>query len=292
MILVPGSTGLLGLEICSILAEKKKKFRALVRSTSDENKVDQLRKFGAEIVIGDLKDINSLADACKGVTQVISTASSTLSRQEGDTIQTVDLEGQLNLLNAAKSANVEKFVFISFKENQEIDFPLSRAKRAVEKALKESPMNWTSLQAGNFMEVWLSPALGFDYNNASARIYGSGINKCSWISFKDVAKFAIHALYSPFANNTILEIGGPEQLSPNEVVKIFEEVQGKSFSTELIPVEALQKQKDNAPDPLQESFAGLMLQYALGDLIDMRKTLEHIKEDLISVKDYARQASS
>ena len=117
MILIVGSTGLLGFEICSILAEKKKDFRALVRTTSDQSKVDQLKNLGAEIVIGDLKDMNSLAEACKGVTQVISTASSTLSRQEGDTIQTVDLEGQLNLVNAAKSANVEKFVFISFREN-------------------------------------------------------------------------------------------------------------------------------------------------------------------------------
>ncbi len=184
MILIAGSTGLLGFEICSILAEKKKNFRAMIRSTSDESKVNQLKNLGAEIVIGDLKDINSLAEACRGVTHVISTASSTLSRQEGDTIQTVDHEGQINLVNAAKSANVEKFVFISFRENPKIDYPLTRAKRAVEKALKESGMNWTSLQAGYFMEVWLSPALGFDYANANARIYGNGINKCSWVSFK------------------------------------------------------------------------------------------------------------
>jgi uncharacterized protein YbjT (DUF2867 family) len=292
MILIAGSTGLLGFEICSILAEKKKGFRALVRTTSDQSKVDQLKNLGAEIVIGDLKDMNSLAEACKGVTQVISTASSTFSRQEGDTIQTVDLEGQLNLVNAAKSASVEKFVFIAFRENPKIDYPLNRAKRAVEKALKESGMNWTSLQAGYFMEIWLSPALGFDYTKANARIYGEGINKCSLISFKDVAKFAVHALYSPFANNTILEVGGPEQLSPDEVVKIFEEVQGKSFGVERVPVEALQNQKDNAPDPLQESFAGLMLRYADGDSIDMGKILEHIKVALISVKDYAVQVSS
>ena len=292
MILIAGSTGLLGFEICSILAEKKKDFRALVRTTSDQSKVDQLKNLGAEIVIGDLKDMNSLSEACKGVAQVISTASSTLSRQDGDTIQTVDLEGQLSLVNAAKSASVEKFVFIAFRENPKIDYPLNRAKRAVEKALKESGMNWTSLQAGYFMEVWLSPALGFDYANANARIYGSGINKCSWISFKDVAKFAVHALYSPFANNATLEVGGPEQLSPDEVVKIFEEVQGKSFGMERIPIEALQNQKDNAPDLLQESFAGLMLQYADGDSIDMSKILEHINEDLISVKDYAVQVSS
>jgi uncharacterized protein YbjT (DUF2867 family) len=288
MILVVGSTGLLGLEICRLLAEKNKDFRALVRNTSDEGKVDQLKKMGAEIVTGDLKDPNSLIDACQGIAGIISTASSTLSRQEGDSIQTVDLEGQLNLVKAAKTAGIEKFVYISFKDHPEVDFPLNEAKRSVEEALKNSGMNWCNLKASWFMEVWLSPALGFDYPNSSVRIYGSGENKTSWVSFKDVAKFAVHALYGPAADNTALEIGGPEQLSPNEVVKIFEEVQGKKFNVENVPAEALMKQKAEAADPLQESFTGLMIQYAYGDPIDMTGILEEIHVELISVRDYAK----
>ena len=153
-------------------------------------------------------------------------------------------------------------------------------------------MNWCSLQASWFMEAWLSPILGFDYNNAEARIYGSGESKISWVSFKDVAQFAVHALDSPAANNTALEIGGPEQLSPNEVIKIFEDVQGKRFSVEQIPVEALEHQKAQTSDPLQESFTGLMIQYAYGDPIDMSAILDNIHIDLTSVKEYAQQVST
>ena len=80
MILVVGSTGLLGLETCRLLAEKNKDFRALIRSTSSQGKVDQLKEMGAEIVTGDMKDPGSLESACRGINQVISTASSTLSR--------------------------------------------------------------------------------------------------------------------------------------------------------------------------------------------------------------------
>src|SRR5688500_17795240 len=98
MILVVGATGLLGSEVCSGLAAAGKPFRALVRPTSDKTKVAQLQNLGAEIAPGDLKDPSSLRAACKGVNAVISTASSTLSRQEGDSIQTVDLEGQLSLI--------------------------------------------------------------------------------------------------------------------------------------------------------------------------------------------------
>jgi uncharacterized protein YbjT (DUF2867 family) len=279
------------MQICRILSEKNKDFRALVRINSDQWKVDQLRKMGADIFIGDLKYPMSLAKACEGINHLISTATSTTVQQEGDTIQTVDHNGQLNLVRAAKEAGVKKFVYISFTENPDIDYPLIKAKRSVEKALKESGMNWTSIWASYFMESWLSPSLGFDYANATARIYGSGERKVSWISFRDVAKFAVHALYSPAADNTVIKVGGPNQLSLKEVVKIFEEVQGRKFKIEYVPGNTLQIQKETAQNQLQETYAGLMLQLAEGDRIDMRDILKKIHVEMTSVKEYARQVS-
>ncbi len=131
MNLIVGATGILGSEICRVLAEKGEPVRALVRSTSNPDKVAQLKALKADVVIGDLKDRRSLDAACRGVRAVISTASSTLSRQEGDSIESVDQEGQLNLVDAAEAAGVKHFVLISFP-NVNIDFPLQRAKRAVE----------------------------------------------------------------------------------------------------------------------------------------------------------------
>ena len=122
MNLVVGATGLLGGEICRLLVAGGKPVRALVRATSDQNKVAQLENPGLEIVRGDLKDRSSLDAACQGVSAVISTASATLSRQEGDSIQTVDLEGQLNLIDAARVANVSQFVLISFP-HADLEFP-------------------------------------------------------------------------------------------------------------------------------------------------------------------------
>src|SRR6266480_5029023 len=87
MNLVVGATGSLGSEIVKLLADAGKPARALVRPTSDQKKVDQLQTLGAEIVSGDLKDRPSLDAACRGVSAIISTASSTLSRLEGDTIR-------------------------------------------------------------------------------------------------------------------------------------------------------------------------------------------------------------
>jgi len=292
MILVIGATGVLGMQICRVLSEKHKPFRAMVRVSSDQWKVDQLSRMGADIFIGDLKYPESLAKACEGITHVISKASSTVEHPRGDEIQNVDHTGQVALVHAAKKARVKKFVFISYTENPDIDFPLISAKHEVEKALKESGMNWTSIWASYFMESWLSPALGFDHANGKVRIYGSGDRKISWVSFRDVAKFAVHALYSPAVKNSVLKIGGPQQLCPKEVVKIFEEVQGRKFDIEFVPVEKLKKQKEVAVDPFHESLAGLMLQYAAGDRIDMRDIVQKIHVHMTSVKEYARQMST
>lgn len=291
MNLIVGATGLLGSEICR-LAAKGKPVKALVRSTADQVKVDKLKSFGVALIQGDLKDRSSLDAACQGVTAVISTATSTLSRQPGDSIQTVDLEGQLSLVDAAKAAGVERFIFISFRNDSNSQYPLTVAKRTVERHLQESGLTYTVLQASYFMEVWLSPALGFDFSKAQARIYGSGHNKVSWTSFGDVAQFAVASLDNPTGRNVILEVGGPEALSPLEVVQIFEEVSGRRYTLEHVPEEVLQTQIAGAADPLQASFAGLMLQLAHGDAIDMSATLQAFPIQLTSVRNYARHVLS
>ncbi len=285
-VLVAGATGYLGSEICRQLILKNRNVKGLVRATSDANKVAQLKASGVETIEGDLKDKVSLANALSGVSAIISTVSSTLSRQEGDSIQTVDDEGQINLIDAAVNAGVNQFIYISFCELGEC--PLQTAKRKVEKHLAESGLSFTILQPTYFMEVWLSPALGFDYPNAKATIYGEGKNKISWIAIKDVASFAVASIDNTATKNRSIELGGPEALSPLEVVNVFETSHGKKFELQFVPEEALRAQKDGAQDPLSESFAALMLGVANGSEIDMKNTIEVFPMKLTSVNDYAK----
>ena len=102
MNLVVGASGLLGTQICRELAQAGKPIRALVRNSTDPEKQKTLRGLGASLAYGDLKDPSTLDEACRGISTVISTASSTLSRQAGDSIETVDAQGQLNLVRAGK----------------------------------------------------------------------------------------------------------------------------------------------------------------------------------------------
>ena len=288
MNLIIGATGMLGFEICRLLAEQGKAVRAMVRETSKSETVERLRDLGAEVVRGDLKDRVSLEAACRRASAVVSTASSTQSRQEGDSIQSVDRQGQLSLIESAEAAGVRHFVLISFP-NADIDFPLQSAKRAVEDRLRRGRMTYTIFQPTFFMEVWLSPALGFDLAHATAQIYGAGHNKISWISFQDVAKFAVAALDNPQATNAVIKLGGPDALSPLEVVRLAEQTVGKTVVVQHVPEEALRAQHGAATDSLQQSFAGLMLYYARGDTIDMADTLRALPvPPLKSVREYLR----
>ena len=286
MILVVGSTGLVGNEVCQRLMKRGERVRALVRETSSKEKVEALRSSGVELAVGDLKDPQSIAAACRGVDAVISTASSTLTRQAGDSIQSVDAAGQLNLVSAAKDANVERFLFVSFRRTPGISSPLGDAKARVEEAV--ASLNFTVIQASWFREVWLSPALGFDDGNAAARIYGPGTSPISWVSFRDVAEFCAIALRHPAASRKTIEFGGPEALSPLEVVACFERVGGRQFRLEHVPEVALRSQLEEATDPLQKSFAALMLGYLHGDAVDMTPVIDAFGLKLASVADYAR----
>jgi uncharacterized protein YbjT (DUF2867 family) len=144
MNLVVGSTGLLGGMISRSLIEKGAAVRVLVRSGSTEIA-------GAEPVRGDLKDRASLDAACSGVTTVITTANSA-QRGGEDNVASVDLEGNLALIEAAKSAGVRHFIFVSAAAVDEASpVPLFAAKARVEKSLRESGMSWTIIAPHIFM---------------------------------------------------------------------------------------------------------------------------------------------
>jgi uncharacterized protein YbjT (DUF2867 family) len=287
-VLVVGSTGSVGMEICRLLVKAGKDVKALVRSTSNPEKVKTLQEMGVETRVGDLKNAESIKKAVAGIDAVISTASSTLSRQEGDSIESVDNNGQLNLVQIAEDSGVSRFVYISFYPIGH-EFPVQIAKRHVEQKLMESKLNYTILQPGYFMEVWLSPAVGFDFQNSKVTIYGEGKNKISWTSLFDVAALAVASLDNETARNSVLPLCGPEGMSPLEVVKEFENHFGHSFSIEHVPVSALLAQHSSATDSMAKTFAGLMLGYAEGNYIDMTETRKVYPFRTGSVRDYVQR---
>jgi len=286
--LVIGATGILGGEIVRRLRAEHRPVRALVRATSDAAKVKALQEAGAEVATGDLKDAASLAAALGGVTRVVSTASSTLSRGEGDSIESVDRDGQLAAVDAARAAGVEQFVLVSFPAAS-VPFPLQDAKRVVEAALRASGIPYTILHPSHFWEVWCSPALGFDAQARKARIFGDGNAPMNWVSLLDVAAAVVRALGNPRALNQTFSIGGPESLSQNDVVRVFEEAGGQPFEREHVPLEAIQAQHAASLDPLEKSFAALMMVVASGEWVfDSAAAREALGMEMSPVTAFAR----
>jgi NADH dehydrogenase len=293
VILVVGSTGLVGSDICLRLARDGLPVRAMVRLTSDQAKVDRLREAGAEIVIGDLRDPASLAEACAGVDAVITTVSAMpFSYVAGiNDLETTDRAGMLQLIDAARASGVRHFTYMSFSANLDRVFPLRDAKREVEAALKASGLEYTILRPSCFMEVWLSPAVGFDPLNGTATIYGTGDAPVSWIAATDVAAFAVASLVAPAARNAVLELGGPRPIPALEAVRIFETAVARPITRTHVPIEAIDDQVAAATDPMQRSFAALMRCVADGDAIEMGRTAELVAGPLTSVESYAAQVA-
>lgn len=291
MILVAGATGLVGSEVCRLLRAAHRPVRALVRPSVNGEKREALRAIGCDVAYGDLRDPASLRAACADVEAVICTVSAmpfSWSPPE-NVIETVDRDGVKALIDTAKGAHVGHFSYVTFSGNIDLDFPLRNAKREVEAYLRASGLDYTILRPSCFMEVWLSSAVGFDIAAHTVAIYGAGHNKLSWISYPDVASFVVASLEHPAARNTTLELGGPEALSPLEVVAIFEQVSGQPFAVTHVPVEALEAQQAAATDDMQASFAGLMRCYAAGDPIPMDATMAIFGIAPLSVRGYAER---
>jgi uncharacterized protein YbjT (DUF2867 family) len=193
----------------------------------------------------------------------------------------------IDLINAAKSSGVKHFIYTSFTRNFDLDFPLKKAKRKVEKYLQNSGLNYTILRPSCFMEVWLSPAVGFDALNGKVRLCGEGDNPIAYISVGDVAKFVAECVTNPEAINAVLELGGPENLSQLDSVKIFEEVTQKTIEVQVTPLESLKAQLASVEDDMMKSFTGLMICVAKGDYIDMKEVLKKFPVKLTSAKEYA-----
>lgn len=290
MILVIGATGYLGSEISGLLTKEGKSVRAMVRETSDKKKIDHLRQMGVEIIKGDIRDPSSFSPALEGVEVVITTISAMpFSYVPGENdMERVDLWGIKKLIDAAVNARVHHFIYTSFSKQIDLHFPLSDAKREAEVYLQKSGLTYTILRPSYFMETWFTGAVGFDVENAKIQLCGEGTNPVSYISFKDVAKFTTESLNNPAAKDAILELGGPDQLSQLDAVKIFEDKSRKTFEVQTVPSEVLHSQFNEATDPMQKSFTGLMLCLAKGDAINMDETLKVFPIELTSVKDFAK----
>ena len=216
MILIVGSSGLLGGMITRGLLAQKRQVRILTRSNPA---YQSLMDAGAEPVAGDLKDPASLARACAGIQTVLTTANSA-QRGGEDNPETVDWLGTRNLVDAAKAAGVQHFIYISVLGTDiNSPQPLLRAKAQAEQYVRESGIDFTILLPNIFMDVLVRMAVGMPLLNGSpVALVGESKREHSFVAAQDVAAFAVAAVNNPAARNQSIRIGGPEPVSWLDIV--------------------------------------------------------------------------
>ncbi|HXV17654.1 MAG TPA: NmrA family NAD(P)-binding protein, partial [Gemmatimonadaceae bacterium] len=100
-IVLAGASGRLGHRIASALVERGATVRAIVRPSTAPEKIENLRKLGAETAVTEYTDDVQLAEACAGADCVVSAVAG---------LRDVIVDAQTLLLNAAVKAGVPRFI--------------------------------------------------------------------------------------------------------------------------------------------------------------------------------------
>ncbi|MBI5033987.1 MAG: SDR family oxidoreductase [Chloroflexi bacterium] len=234
MILVVGATGNLGGAVTRALLTQGKSVRILARTKSN---YQPLVDAGTQAVFGDLKVRASLDPLCQGIETIITTANSAL-RGGDDNPETVDWQGNRNLIDAAKAAQVKQFIFISASSaDPRSPVPFLAAKGKTEEYLQASRIPYTIIAPNAFMEVWPAMVVGLPaLQGKPVYVAGTGTHKHSFISVADVISFILCSIGNPSAINKRLVIGGPEPLSFRDAATVYERVLGHPVTVNSVPL--------------------------------------------------------
>jgi uncharacterized protein YbjT (DUF2867 family) len=232
-VLVVGATGVLGRGTVRCLRAGGHDVRGMTRS---EARARDLAARGAEPVIGDLTDPPSLDRACAGAVAVFAAAHGALGRGKYRS-EAVDDTGHRALIDAARRAGVARFVYTSAlgaAPDHPVDF--FRTKWAIEQYLAASGMSYVVLRPTAFMEwhahVFNGKAL---LDKGRTMILGTGTKKRNFVAARDVAAVAAQALTGELPRDRIVAVGGPSELSNDEVAQLYASAAGIPARTSHLP---------------------------------------------------------
>jgi uncharacterized protein YbjT (DUF2867 family) len=236
MIVVAGGTGTLGTRLVPRLAEQGLAVRVLTR---DPARAQHLAGHGVQVVHGDVRDPGSIARALQGAGTVISAVHG-FAGPGGVSPASVDRDGNARLIDAAARTGAA-FVLVSVVgASPGHPVGLFRAKHAAEEALRASGLPWTIVRATAFMETWGQIMARPLQASGKILVFGRGDNPVNFVSAADLAALVSQAATGPSLCGQILELGGPDNLTFNEVAVILQQATGRRGAVRHIPRPALQ----------------------------------------------------
>jgi uncharacterized protein YbjT (DUF2867 family) len=234
-LLVVGATGTLGRQVTRRALDEGYQVRCLVRSMK---KAAFLKEWGAELVLGDLCEPETLKPAFEGITAVIDAATARATDSLG--VKDVDWQGNVNLIQAAKAANVDRFVFFSILDAEKYpQVPLMEIKRCVEQFLAESGLNYTILRPCGFLQGLIGQYAIPILEGQAVWVMGNA-SPIAYMDTQDIAKFAVHALSVPETVNRSFPVVGSRAWSGDEIIRLCERLSKRDAKVTRVPMNLLQ----------------------------------------------------
>jgi len=229
-ILGVGATGRVGGAAVELLLEAGFEVRALVRRAE---KGERLRSLGAEVAVGDATAPDTLGPAVRGCFGVFSALGAGPGRGGAET---VEYRGNLNLLSAARSAGLGRFVYSSVHL---ADHPLAQKVGAFrEKARFERELlavegvSSTILRPAIFMET-----LDMMIQGPVAFVPGRQRRSVSLIAAQDIARAAVRSFQADILGRH--ELAGPETTTFDGAFERLGRGRGKGIRVLHMPLIAM-----------------------------------------------------
>jgi len=265
MILVAGGTGHLGIELVPLLTARGIPVRILTR---DPDRARQRLGETPQFAKGDARSPNTLEAALKGVDAVVSAMTGFGPGAPGP--RAVDYEGNLNLIRAAEAAGVRRVVLVSIHgATADHAIELWRMKHRAEEALQAGNLDWVIVRPNAFMELWAEIVGEPIFKNGKATVFGRGDNPINFNSATDVARFVDLALFDSGLSRTILPVGGPENLTLNQLVGLIEHAAGRTVAVKHVPV-LMMRLMSLVMRPVKPDVAAMIQGGIAFDTVDMK----------------------
>ena len=276
MNLIVGGTGALGSAIAKRLLTTGETVRVMTRAPE---KAAGLAADGAVVVRGDLLDRASLTSACQGADVVVAAAHSIFGRGQEASAH-VDGRGHRELIDAARSAGVRHFIYTSVYDYGP-DYhtvPFFRIKYEVEEHLKASGLGYTILRPTAFMESHAHALIGEPVlRNGKAVLFGRGEQPRNFVAADDVARVAVLALNDPVSVGQTVAVGGPENLTNMDVVRLYERASGRAAKVTHVPLGVL-RMVSRLMRPVHPGLSQVIQAGVLADTTDQRFDAQSLQE--------------
>jgi uncharacterized protein YbjT (DUF2867 family) len=228
-----GDIGAIGRNVVAMLLAKGHKVRALVRR--EDERAESLRKLGAEVVVGDLTDLQSVHRAIEGCQRIYF----------GMSISAAYLEATANVAAVARHHGVEAIVNMSqmtvsqMSINDTTDSPQHKLHWLAEQVLAWSGLPVVNVRPTVFLEGFFLRlgAMGVRENDELALPLGNA--RTSPIAAYDVARVVATILDNPAPHiGKVYNLTGPESLDVEQHALAFSEALGRTIRYRDVPVTA------------------------------------------------------